>query len=341
MLGNCRFPLSTLLTLLIIGLYSVVTHAQSTQAAAVSRFGTHRPERANRGVPLHLRAHAVPQLGINFSFGLIDFPRSPDGAATGLNSHGDVVGFYGPNVPAWDGTEQSFFLHGNTFEEILYPGATYTGAIGINRRKEIVGWYAETGTDGISHAFLRKGKNYTNIDDPAFQYTAATNINDSGEIIGEAYDDIGPAHGFILSKGVYTTIDPPNSTYTAPIGINSDGVIVGEYDDANFVIHGFIYQKGQFTTVDYPGASNTSLTSINDQGQMLGGYGDDVIIGDGEWPTPNAFLLDQGNFTPFLPPVSDAQVTWTYTLNGETFVGMYVDSLGNIHGFEAQINGAR
>ena len=141
-----------------------------------------------------------------------------------------------------------------------------------------------------------------------------------------------------MNKGVYTTIDPPNSTYTEPLGINSAGVIVGDYEDQNFVNHGFIYQQGQFTIVDYPGASNTDLTGINDQGQMVGGYGDDVIIGAEDWPTPNAFFLDQGTFTPFQAAVDDALVTWTATLNGNQLVGLYADSLGDIYGYEATIS---
>jgi hypothetical protein len=272
------------------------------------------------------------------SFGLIDFPRSPDSSACGLNSRGDVVGFFGPNVPAWDGTEESYLLVGNTFHKIEYPGASYTGALGINNRREIVGWYTDSSGNGVVHGFLRQGTKYKTIDDPSFQNTIPSNINNGGEVIGEPYDDVGIVHGFMLAKGIYTTIDPPNSTYTEPLGINSAGTIVGDYEDTNYENHGFILQNGQFTTVDYPGESNTDLTDISDQGQMVGGYGDDVIIGSGDWPTPNAFYLNQGVYTPIVLPVSDAQVTWTCALNGHRLTGLYVDSLGNIHGYEAKIS---
>ena len=307
----------------------------------MSRMGLPGAHQRNTVSTQVTKAQSVPQSSSISSFGLIDFPRSPYSTANGLNSRGDVVGFYGPNLPIWDGTEQSYLLHNNTFQELLYPGSAYTGAIAINKRGEIVGWYAEPGTNGIFHAFLRKGKTYTNIDDPAFQYSVATGINNSGEIIGEAFDDVGQVHGFTINKGIYTTFDPPDSTNTEPASINSAGVIVGLYLDANSVSHGFVYQKGQFTTVDYPGASNTLLTSINDQGQILGGFGDDVIVNGEDWPSPNPFLLDQGTFTPFVLPVGDAVVTLTYTLSGSQFVGLYVDHLGNIYGFDAQINGAR
>jgi uncharacterized membrane protein len=322
--------------LLVCGILSVSGHAQ-LPAKRVSHFGRTTAAHSTAFAPATTKPRtAVGESGVNFSFGLIDFPRSPDTVATGLNSRGDVVGLYGPNLPIYEGTEQSYVLEGNTFQQLIYPGASYTLGQGIDKSRRIVGWYSNA--DGNAHAFLRKGKEYSNIDFPGADNTIASNINDAGEIIGVHYQNTtGTVHGFVSSKGAYTTIDPPNSTYTEALGINSAGVIVGVYEDQNFINHGFIYQHGQFTTVDYPGASNTGLTGINDQGQMVGGYGDDVIIGSEDWPTPNAFFLDQGTFTPFQAPVGDAQVTFTGTLNGNQFVGLYVDSLGNIYGYQATI----
>jgi uncharacterized membrane protein len=334
---NRQFFRGISLLLVALGFFASSSHAQ-LPAKRLSRLGRGTEARTMPFAPLATKTQAVGrQSGLNFTFGMIDFPRSPDSTALGLNSRGDIVGFYGPNVPLYEGTEQSFLLEGNNFQELIYPGASYTGALGINKSRKIVGWYTNPG-DNV-HSFLRKGKAYTNIDYPGFDNTIASNINDAGVVIGIQYDNAGTTvHGFVLSKGVYTTIDPPASVFTEPLSINSAGVIVGYYADQNSVSHGFIYQKGQFTTVDYPGASNTDLTSINDQGQMMGGYGDDAIIGDEDWPTPNPFFLDQGIFTPFTLPVGDVQVTWTYTFNGDRFVGMYVDGLGNVEGFEATIS---
>jgi hypothetical protein len=338
MLRNRQIPLSAplLLVIVTIGLLSVATQAQ-LPAKRISRLGRRIEGQTTAFASAAPRPRASSgQPGVNFTFGLIDFPRSPDTMATGTNSRGDVVGLYGPNLPAYEGTEQSFVLEGNTFQELVYPGATYTLGLGINKARKIVGWYS--GADGNAHAFLRKGKEYTNIDYPGSDNTIASNINDAGVIIGVHYQNTdNMVHGFVLKKGVYTTIDPPNSTYTEPLGINSAGTIVGDYEDQDLVNHGFIYQQGQFTTVDYPGATNTDLTGINDQGQMVGGYGDDIIIGAEDWPTPNPFFFDQGTFTPFQAPVDDALVTWTATLNGNQFVGLYADTLGNIYGYEATL----
>jgi hypothetical protein len=83
---------------------------------------------------------------------------------------------------------------------------------------------------------------------------------------------------------------------------------------------------------------NRQFSGINDDGQMVGNYGDDILVGQQAWPTPNAFVLDQDTFTQIQLPVADVQVTWTNTIVGNEFVGMYVDSLGNIEGFEAAVS---
>src|SRR5277367_5641526 len=285
MLGNRQVSRYALLLLVAFGFFTLSSQAQ-LPTKRISRSGVKTDARATRfAPPANNPRAAAKQEGVNFSFGLVDFPRSPDSTALGLNSRGDIVGFYGPNVPLYEGTEQSYVLEGNNFQELIYPGASYTGALGINKSRKIVGWYTNPGYN--LHAFLRKGKTYTNIDYPGSDNTTASNINDAGTIVGIWFNNADETvHGFVLNKGSYSTIDVPDALYTEPTAINSAGVIVGEYYGQDFVNHGFIYQKGQFTTVDYPGASNTDLTGINDQGQMVGGYGDDVFIGDGEWSTP-------------------------------------------------------
>jgi hypothetical protein len=337
MLRNRQFSLSTPLLLIAMGLLSLSSQAQMP-AKRMARFGRRVEGQSTAFAPAAARPHATfGQSGLNFTFGLIDFPRSPDTVATGLNSRGDVVGLYGPNLPVYEGTEQSYALERNTFQQLIYPGATYTLGQGINKSRRIVGWYSNS--DGNAHAFLRKGKDYVNIDHAGSDNTIASNINDAGEIVGTYYQNTtGTVHGFVLTKGVYTTIDPDGSIWTEPLGINSNGVIVGFWVDQDQFSHGFAYQNGQFTTVDYPGASNTQLSGINDQGQMVGGYGDDVIIGAFDWPIPNPFFVDQGTFTSIQLPVDDALVTWTGTLNGNQFVGLYIDSLGDIYGYEATIS---
>ena len=337
MMRRNRHFLSSLWGGLAIGFLSLLSSAQLPPRQIVRFGGTARARTKTVAASNSNPRAAAGQSSVNLSVTMIDFPRSPDTTAQGLNSRGDVVGLYGPNLPAYQATEQSYVLEGNTFQELVYPGASYTLAAGINKSRRIVGGYV--GPDNNLHAFLRKGKAYENIDFPGSDNTTALNINDAGVIVGIRYQNTtGTIHGYILKKGVYTTIDPPGSIFTEPTAINSGGVIAGFYLDQDQASHGFVLENGLFTTVDYPGADNTEITGINDQGQMVGGYGDDAIIGDEDWQTPNAFFLEQGNFTPIHLPFGDVQVNWTYTLNGNQFAGMYVDSLGNIYGYLATIS---
>jgi probable HAF family extracellular repeat protein len=339
-LRNRQIPLNAplLLVVIILGLFSVSTQAQPP-AKRVSRFGGNRDVQPIAVSPSPVQSQVAQALaGIGLSFGMIDFPRSPDSTAFGVNSKGDIVGIYGPNLPVWEGETQSYFLEGDTFHKIGFPGAPYTSAFGINKKREIVGWYYDSSGNGAWHAFLKKGQNYTNIDYPGADNTAAININDAGEIIGIYFQNSGGfVHAFALSKGVYTTINSPLAYDIDPGGINSNGVVVGTYLDAENDCHGFVFQNGQVTTVDYPGATNTILTGINDAGQIVGEFGGNVLINGLDWEAPNIFLLNQGTFTPLILPAADAQVTWSYALNGNQLVGFYVDSLGNIQGYTATI----
>jgi YD repeat-containing protein len=324
--------------LLALGAASLPAQTSGPQGTVAARFGPRRIGPSHQSSAGVAEAGSAAQSGATFGFGLIDFPRSPDSTAFGVNSKNEIVGIYGANLPQWEGMTQSFLLNGDGFHPLAYPGAPYTSAFGINKHGEIVGWYYDASGNGISHAFQRKGTVYTTVDFPGAQNSAAININDAGEIIGLYWNDVGSEHGFTLIKGVYASFDPPASYDTFPQGINSSGVIVGNYLDSNDIFHGFLFENGKFTTLDYPGSSNTVLNGINDKGQILGGYGDDVAVGSESWPTPRVFLLDRGIYTTFAPPVGDAQVTWAYTLYGDNFVGFYIDSLGNIYGYEATVN---
>ena len=127
------------------------------------------------------------------------------------------------------------------FTTLDVPGATSTGASGINDLGQIVGGYSNP--DTTVHGFLLSSGGYTTLDVPGALGTLPLGINDLGQIVG-TYSNDGPGpsriHGFLLSDGGYTTIDVPGSTLTRAYGINNSGQIVGEYMDAGFKSHGFL-----------------------------------------------------------------------------------------------------
>jgi len=338
MLKQKQICLISFLALLAIGLFAIAGQSQPPTARRASGLGlpNHASSRA-RQVAQHSKARSRQQpKAVSLSYGLIDFPRSTASTAFGINNKGDVVGGYGPvSPPGWFETTGDW-LKSNTFHTLAYPGAAYSAPYGINDKRVIVGFYDLAG-DGDARGYQYKAGEFTTIDYPGAPFTGPDAINNSGEIIGIYIDNSDIQHGFTLKNGVYTSIDVPNSYDTEPRGINSEGVIVGDYYDFNNIQHGFIYEGGQFTTVDYPGTTNTVLSGINDAGQIVGTYGDGLIVAGEDWGTSNIFLLDQGTFTPLALPLGDIQVTWSYTMTGNQFVGFYVDSTGNPFGYEATI----
>jgi uncharacterized membrane protein len=342
MLKHKQICLILFLALLAIGLFAISGQSQPPTSPRASGFGFHKHANSQaRRSRQHARARTKQQLdALTLSYGLIDFPRSTASNAFGLNSKGDIVGGYGPVPPPLYFETSGYTLKKNTYRTLAYPGAAYSVPYGINDKRVIAGFYDMVGDQNF-RGYMYKGSQFTNIDYPGAPVTGPSAINNSDEIIGIYIDSGNIQHGFTFKDGVYTSIDVPNSYDTEPRGINSKGVIVGDYYDFDNIQHGFIYQGGQFMTVDYPGTTNTVLSGINDAGQIIGGYGDGTIVAGIDWGTSSIFLLDQGTFTPLALPLGDIQITWSYTMNGNEFVGFYVDSTGNLFGYEAQIaNGA-
>src|ERR1051326_3672747 len=100
----------------------------------------------------------------------------------------------------------SLSLYALTTTTIDVPGATDTGAVGINAQGDIVGFYT---AGGIIHGFLFRGGSYSTIDVPGAQPpTVPLGINAQGDIVG-FYGGFTNEHGFLLRNGAITRIDVP------------------------------------------------------------------------------------------------------------------------------------
>lgn len=113
--------------------------------------------------------------------------------------------------------------------EVPLPGATRTGARGINNAGQIVGEYYDNYT---WHGYLRSSSgSFTTIDVPLAGVTGtlAYGINDAGQIVGTCWGASG-YHGFLWSdSGDFTAIRVPDAALTEGFGINDAGQIVGLY----------------------------------------------------------------------------------------------------------------
>ncbi len=247
--------------------------------------------------------------GADNRFTLIDFPNTSSTQAWGINSRGDIAGYY----TGADNNSHGFLMNGGHYTAIDYPGAAVTLINGINPQGDIVGEFGVTATsphrafmlgadgvytafdfpgatttsfvginaggeisgqytlaDGARHTFLRVAGSLTKIDYPGATATGPLGISPEGEVVG-AYMVNGVAHGYVYSTGSgFATIDYPNSTYTNATGRNASGDVVGRYLDAAGVSHGYVLSNGQFTSIDYPGASFTGLTAIDPAGNITG-----------------------------------------------------------------------
>jgi uncharacterized membrane protein len=86
---------------------------------------------------------------------------------------------------------------------IDFPGASSTGANGINPEGDIVGSYYNGTSPGSDGFLLSKGA-LTTIDVPGAFTTVANGINSKGDIVGyygvEYYGSTTGTHGFLLSQ---------------------------------------------------------------------------------------------------------------------------------------------
>ena len=153
-----------------------------------------------------------------------------------------------------------------TFTPIEVPGATFTTAIGINARGQIVGGFRDAG--GVIHGFLLDKGVFTQIDVdvPGATRTEPTGINARGQIVGNFTDARGARRGFLLDRGVFTPIDVPGATATTVFGITDRGQIVGFFINAEGVTQGFCgtVRQGRGQRMERP---STSWTDVPGAGQ--------------------------------------------------------------------------
>jgi probable HAF family extracellular repeat protein len=277
--------------------------------------------------------HAAPL----YTFTTIDRPGAAFTEPVGINSAGQIVGYYSDTA----GRVHGFLLSQGTFSTIDPPGAASTQAIGINSAGEIVGNFSPVANPGPAdpfHGFLLSAGGFSTIDVPGALLTAAYGINDGGRIVGVYADASGMQHGFLQSGGGFTTIDVPGAAGTVAFGINTAGQIVGNFataaDLGAGVFHGYRLSEGSFSAIDVPGAQFTQASGINASGQLVGSFLDaglpDCLA---TFVGCHGFVLDGGEFTTVDFPGSTATLALGINDHGQ-IVGVYAAG-GAAHGFLA------
>ena len=119
----------------------------------------------------------------------IIFPNANSTGATGVNTAGEIVGYWE------DGQDQfhGFLLIGGQFTTFDFPLATSTYPQGVNDSGEIAGYF--TDASSVSHGFVLSGNTWAQVDVPGAQATALTRIKNNGNITGYYVDQAGENHG--------------------------------------------------------------------------------------------------------------------------------------------------
>jgi probable HAF family extracellular repeat protein len=212
------------------------------------------------------------------------------------------------------------------FENIAFPGDTFTQLLGINDADVIAGYHGFAINQGFT-LNLGSPNVFTPENFPSSVQTQVIGINNAGNTGGFYIDSGGANHGFLNMNGVFSTVDFPGTTFDQVLGLNNTGQATGYFQAPSgfqtaFVFNPFLPPGGQFTLLNLPGSGQA--TDINDKGQVSGFFA--TATGD------DGFLLSAGKLTTLSFP--GATITEALGLNNlGQVVGSYTDAMGNVHGF--------
>jgi probable HAF family extracellular repeat protein len=270
----------------------------------------------------------VEAASLNFS--QVSFPGSVATIPLGINSSGDIVGYY----------DSSGFLRDflGVYTSVCYSKVAHgvctlsEASQAINDLGQIVGYYIASNF----HGYLYSDGGFSLLDFPGAYATIPYGINNSGEVVGTYYGTLpgtsaATGHGFLDTGGVFQTIDFPGADLTDALSINSQGDVVGAYRDSLSHQHAFFRDSfGFYSSFDFPGATVTSAYAINDEGQIVGAYDDANKV-------EHAFLRNvDGTFLSFDYPGAVATAAQGINNNG-VIVGQYYPTPSSPLGFEATV----
>jgi probable HAF family extracellular repeat protein len=233
--------------------------------------------------------------------GINDINSSGSGFINGGGQVGQIGGWYTLKDFSFFGFQDN----AGVFTSINFPGATYTGLLGVNDSDWNVGYYEDsTG----QKAYLDAAGSFVSLVPPGAPLNdnlQATGVNDAGQVVG-SYTSNGVYHGFLYNANTRQfSIDPYGGL--PPAGINGTGQVVGIGGGGNTSL---LYSNGTYTTIAFPGAYATIATGINNNGQVVGYYNLQPSIF-------HSFLYDLNNgaYTSFDYPGAPANTTYAYGIN--------------------------
>ena len=294
-----------------------------------------------------------------FSYAPINVPGAVVTVARGVNSSGEIVGFYMTatcqyfdiyNATVTNCPTKGFKYVNGSYIKLMVPNSVSTIITGVNDYGDLVGYYKKS--DGTYHGFIWYHQNVVKtIDYPGLKppyLTVPMGINKAGTVVGGIWSISStgtfPYSGWVWVNGSFSNMNPTAPNAGSPCcwsvnGISNNGIIAGQVfqNDWN---QAWLKQSSDedFFMAIRPGSigTDTFATAVNSATDMVG-YGFEG------WFAPHIEANEgSGDFTEVKPTFIQVKYpnstqTVPYGVNDlRAIVGAYTDSAGKTHGFFAK-----
>ena len=210
----------------------------------------------------------------------------PDGStnnvAWGINDHGQIAGYTGPNGAIHDQHVGTVWNNGVATQLDPLPGTVagtdYIWAISNNNNGQVAGF----GYDPVGHVNAgtwNAGETAIHpLDTLGGSRTwifPGNTVNDAGQIVGQAYiADDSAGHAVVWQNLAIHDLGTLGGTNSMALGINQGGQIIGYSNDAGDAdVRAVLWADATATTpldLGTLGGANAIATGINDLGQIIG-----------------------------------------------------------------------
>lgn len=191
---------------------------------------------------------------------------------TGLNDHGDVVGW----AETAEDVSRAFLFSGGTMRLLETGTWEESLAAAVNNRREIVGAFRSAGT---RHAFLWRTNQFRDLGvidrHPGLGmpggFVAGGEINDRFRIVVRLTVPDGNQRTALWSDGApafFGVLDDGRICHG--LALNNRDHIVGQVFDTNAHSRPFLWRDGEFVELGSLGGSRASATAVNDAGTVIG-----------------------------------------------------------------------
>ena len=296
-----------------------------------------------------------------FTYAAINVPGAVSTQARGLNSGGEVVGFYKttactdydikvPNCPV-----KGFKFVNGGYTTFMVPGSVSTAILGVNDNGDLVGFYSKSQTGcstPVHHGFILYHTNVMKTIDAASSDTCSSvfvtvpfGINKAGTVVGGigsmSSTGVFPNGGWVWT-GTFGTMNPGSAVggtcCWSVNGIANNGFISGQVFYHDFNQAWFKNASDEDFYTDPSGGGDTFGTGVDSNADTIG-YGvggffaKHIELNEGTndaFEVRPAFLAVQFPGAKSTAPLGINDLHW--------LAGAYTDSSGVIHGFIAKPN---